>query len=63
MNCKFSNRRQRSEELVTIAGKEITQRDHFCYLGTIIHNSREISVNSIKASWLNDKMLRVLCYR
>lgn len=38
MKCNFSNKRQRSKELVTIAGEEVGQRDHFRYLGLVILN-------------------------
>lgn len=33
---------KRSTELITITRKEIIKRDHFPYLGSIIHNSEKI---------------------
>lgn len=36
MEYKFSSRRQRNNELVTIAGEEVTNTNKFCYLGSII---------------------------
>lgn len=42
MGCKFSNRRQRSNDLATILSEEVKQPNQFCCLGSIMHNSGEI---------------------
>lgn len=41
MERKFSSKRPRSKELVTIAGEEV-QKDQLFYLGLIIHINRNI---------------------
>lgn len=42
MGCKFSSRRQRSNEVVTIVDEEVTQTSIFHYLGPIKHNNGEM---------------------
>lgn len=32
MKCKFSNRRQKRKEFITIAGEEVAERGQFRYL-------------------------------
>lgn len=54
MERKFSSKRPRSKELVTIAGEEV-QKDQLFYLGLIIHINRNIEKEvkkRVKANWL-----------
>lgn len=54
MECKLSNKRKRSEEIITIKGEEVAKRP-VGYLGSIIHDNGEIEeqvTHKIKEGWL-----------
>lgn len=57
MECNFNYIRKRNKELITIVG-EVVQRDHFQYLGSIMHNSGGIKkevAHKINTGWLNKR--------
>ena len=55
MECKFRNRRNNEQGVITLDGQQIPVTECFKYLGSIIQKDREIDgdVNHrIKARWL-----------
>lgn len=54
MECKFSNKMQKSKGLVTIAG-EVVQSEHLCYFESNVHHYGEFEedvTREIKVGWL-----------
>ena len=53
--------------MVKLEGQEIPKRDHFCYLGSIIHKDGDVSddvIHRIKAGWIKWRSATgVLCDR
>lgn len=65
MKCNFSNNKSINNGKVKIENQEITNSEHFCYLGSIISKDGEIGddvVYRIKIDWLKWRIvLDILC--
>ncbi|KAL4198652.1 hypothetical protein AMTRI_Chr03g47090 [Amborella trichopoda] len=67
MECKFSNNRNKDEEVVKIDGHEVQKRLHFRYFGLIIQENGEIEedvAHIIRAGWAKWRCaIGILCDR